>query len=213
VLESNATSLDDGSVNATLAQELYAAIDDTVQRLVDVEEGEAERQAQETTRQAQETTRQEAEANRQKQYINAENARNAQYGASENARNAAYEREEVQRDAAYEQKEAQRQNKEAERQSNEAIRIENENTRNETFARLESLVGDLDVALDDIIAIQESLIEGGITVNVSIPPVTENDEGKILSVEDGEYALKEVAESSVKDYVDEYISSALEGDY
>ena len=46
-----------------------------------------------------------------------------------------------------------------------------------------------------------------------LPEVSEADEGKIFSVVDGKLVLVPVADSAVKTYVDDYISSALEGDY
>lgn len=46
-----------------------------------------------------------------------------------------------------------------------------------------------------------------------LPSVTTEDNGKILQVVDGAWAAVAVADSAVKTYVDDYISSALEGDY
>lgn len=48
---------------------------------------------------------------------------------------------------------------------------------------------------------------------VGLPSVTGNDDGKIMQVVDGSWSAVPVADSSVKTFVDEYISSALEGDY
>jgi hypothetical protein len=47
----------------------------------------------------------------------------------------------------------------------------------------------------------------------SLPDVTTSDNDKILQVVDGEWKVLAVKDSSVKTYVDEYISSALGGDY
>jgi hypothetical protein len=102
---------------------------------------------------------------------------------------------------------------EEQRAANETARVEAETQRQEAEEQRNKTIGDIHTALDSIIEMQESLIEGGVTVNATIPPATENDEGKILSVEGGEYALKEIEDSSVKSFVDEYISSALGGDY
>ena len=46
-----------------------------------------------------------------------------------------------------------------------------------------------------------------------LPEVSEADNGKIFTVKNGELVLVPVADSSVKTYVDDYINSALEGDY
>lgn len=46
-----------------------------------------------------------------------------------------------------------------------------------------------------------------------LPQITGEDNGKILVVENGSWTAISVADSSVKTFVDEYISSALEGDY
>lgn len=43
--------------------------------------------------------------------------------------------------------------------------------------------------------------------------ISEADNGKIMQVVDGVWAKVEVKDSSIATYVDEYISSALEGDY
>ena len=48
---------------------------------------------------------------------------------------------------------------------------------------------------------------------VGVPTPSTADNGKIMEVVNGELTLVPVAESSVKTFVDEYISSALEGDY
>ena len=46
-----------------------------------------------------------------------------------------------------------------------------------------------------------------------LPPVSEEDNGKILQVVNGAWTLVTLADSEVKTYVDEYINSALEGSY
>ncbi len=46
-----------------------------------------------------------------------------------------------------------------------------------------------------------------------LPDVSAEDENKILQVVGGKIVLVKVDDSSVKTFVDEYISSALEGDY
>lgn len=46
-----------------------------------------------------------------------------------------------------------------------------------------------------------------------LPVITGADEGKLLQVVGGEWSVLPVADSSVKTYVDDYISSALEGEY
>lgn len=47
----------------------------------------------------------------------------------------------------------------------------------------------------------------------SLPSVTAADNGKVLQVVDGEWSAVTVEDSSVKTFVEDYISSALEGDY
>ena len=46
-----------------------------------------------------------------------------------------------------------------------------------------------------------------------LPTVTEDDNGKILQVVGGVWSVVALADSSVKTYVDDYISAALGGDY
>ena len=48
---------------------------------------------------------------------------------------------------------------------------------------------------------------------VGFPAATAGDNGKILEVVNGSWAAVEVKDSAVATYVDDYISSALEGDY
>ena len=48
---------------------------------------------------------------------------------------------------------------------------------------------------------------------VGFPAATAADNGKIMEVVNGSWAAVEVKDSSVATYVDDYISSALEGDY
>lgn len=46
-----------------------------------------------------------------------------------------------------------------------------------------------------------------------VPEVTADDNGKIMQVVDGELTVISLADSAVKTYIDDYISSALGGDY
>lgn len=46
-----------------------------------------------------------------------------------------------------------------------------------------------------------------------LPIVTVNDEGKILCISDGKIVAAAVANTAIKTYIDDYISSALGGDY
>ena len=46
-----------------------------------------------------------------------------------------------------------------------------------------------------------------------LPQVTASDSGKILQVKNGKWEASSIAESSVKPYIDSYISNALGGDY
>lgn len=49
---------------------------------------------------------------------------------------------------------------------------------------------------------------------IGLPTATTEDSGKIIEVDaNGEYVLKDLADSSVKTYIDDYINSALGGDY
>lgn len=49
--------------------------------------------------------------------------------------------------------------------------------------------------------------------DVCLPEVTEEDKDKILQVVDGSWKKVSVADSAVKNYIDDYINSALEGEY
>jgi hypothetical protein len=61
---------------------------------------------------------------------------------------------------------------------------------------------------------QEILNDAFTAAGDRLPPaVSEADNGKIMEVKDGKWVPVTVSESSVKTFVDEYISSALEGDY
>lgn len=51
------------------------------------------------------------------------------------------------------------------------------------------------------------------TPDKEVPEVTTADNGKIMEVVGGKYKAVSLADSSVKTYIDEYISSALGGDY
>ncbi|MBQ3489620.1 MAG: hypothetical protein IJA86_03415 [Clostridia bacterium] len=46
-----------------------------------------------------------------------------------------------------------------------------------------------------------------------LPTVTATENGKILQVKNGKWEAAAIAETAVKTYIDEYISSALGGDY
>lgn len=54
--------------------------------------------------------------------------------------------------------------------------------------------------------------EGNVKIE-GIPNVTSDDNGKIMQVVNGALVALELADSSVKTYIDDYISSALGGDY
>lgn len=53
----------------------------------------------------------------------------------------------------------------------------------------------------------------GVAAGAGLPSVDTDDNGKILQVVDGVWRLVDIADSAVKTYVDEYIGSALDGDY
>lgn len=56
-------------------------------------------------------------------------------------------------------------------------------------------------------------ISGGTLLSGSVPSVTTNDDGKMLQVVNGEYALVTIENSAIKTYIDNYINEALGGDY
>ena len=61
---------------------------------------------------------------------------------------------------------------------------------------------------------QEILNDAFTAAEDRLPPaVSAADNGKIMEVKNGKWVPVTVSESSVKTFVDEYISSALEGDY
>lgn len=70
------------------------------------------------------------------------------------------------------------------------------------------LYGNIEESLDRIIAIQNTFV--GLT---PLPEVATADNGKIAQAENGEWVPKSVEESAVKDFVDDYISSALGDEY
>lgn len=70
-----------------------------------------------------------------------------------------------------------------------------------------ALVDAADVEMPDGTRLSDQDFSGG------LPEVSEADEGKIFCVVDGKLVLVPVADSSVKTYVDDYINSALEGEY
>lgn len=72
-----------------------------------------------------------------------------------------------------------------------------------------ALIDAVDVEMPDGTRLSEFNLETG----SGLPEVSEEDNGKIFSVVNGELILVPVADSAVKEYIDEYISSALEGDY
>ena len=74
----------------------------------------------------------------------------------------------------------------------------------------------LDIAMVAMININSngiSVMVAPFTSVIGLPAVTAADNDKILQVVDGAWASVPVADSAVKTFVDEYISSALEGDY
>ena len=74
-----------------------------------------------------------------------------------------------------------------------------------------ALVHAKDVQMNDGSRLSE-LTFSGQTGN-GLPQVTASDTGKILQVKNGKWEATSIAESSVKPYIDSYISSALGGDY
>lgn len=79
------------------------------------------------------------------------------------------------------------------------------------WAQLQQSVGDLGALETEA---KESLVAALNELHAArLPGVTQADEGKLLQVVNGALALVKVEASSVKTFVDDYISSALEGDY
>ena len=70
-----------------------------------------------------------------------------------------------------------------------------------------SIAEKLQLIAENLPKVYAALKSGG------LPTITTEDNGKIIEVADGAYVLKSLEESSVKTYIDEYISSALGGDY
>ena len=77
------------------------------------------------------------------------------------------------------------------------------------------LVHAKDVEMPDGKRLSEVSLSGGNTeqAKCDLPQVTASDSGKILQVKNGKWEASSIAESSVKPYIDTYISSALGGDY
>ena len=59
----------------------------------------------------------------------------------------------------------------------------------------------------------KTLLPVGSGDDPELPTVTGTDNNKILQVVNGEWTAVKVADSSVKTFVDDYINSALEGEY
>lgn len=62
-------------------------------------------------------------------------------------------------------------------------------------------------AINEVFSMAKSAGGGG------LPVVTTGDNGKILQVVNGAWAAVPMADSGVKTYIEEYINSALEGEY
>lgn len=65
-------------------------------------------------------------------------------------------------------------------------------------------------ALEAMGAIQQDITN---LQNSALPTVTTEDNDKILQVVNGKFEKVSLADSAVKTYIDEYINSALEGEY
>ena len=74
-----------------------------------------------------------------------------------------------------------------------------------------ALVHAKDVQMNDGSRLSELTFSGH--TGSGLPQVTASDTGKILQVKNGKWEATSIAESSVKPYIDSYISSALGGDY
>jgi hypothetical protein len=175
VLESTATRLDGGNVNATLAEQLtdtvnkctkrVAAAEGKIEEFEEAEDGrkeaELERKAAENGytdedgnfvpgRVQNEDKRVDAERQRQINEFGAEGNRyDSDLGYVVNADGVKVENDQAGRVGA-----------EIQRQIDENKRISNETSREERFSEMEKLVGDLPEAVEAILALQESLIGG-----------------------------------------------------
>ena len=145
VLESNATSLDDGSVNATLAQELYAAMNATVERLKDVEDGEAERNrlyaAREDARDSEFNTKETA---RQTAFNNAQTERNSEFDDAQAQRQTAFNNAQAERQTAFNDAQTERQTAFTKEQNDRASAWNTEYASRE--AQLKNFVNGLGIA-------------------------------------------------------------------
>lgn len=110
-----------------------------------------------------------AEASRDETFGKEEYNRQLEFNTSEKYRDETFEASETQRASLFAENESYRQatfeGNEQARQStfeeNENVRIENDIARGERIAEIEALVGDIDTALDAILANQNKLIGGG----------------------------------------------------
>jgi hypothetical protein len=76
----------------------------------------------------------------------------------------------------------------------------------------------IDVMMANGATVEEAFAQAFDLLNNSIipkllPAVSEGDNGKIMQVVNGKVSFVDVKDSAVATYVDEYISSALDGDY
>ena len=141
----NAKSAYGNGLSASDTKEMFDApsklLVDKHNALVDILDAvEGDREANEAERILAEEGRNTGEEKRNQQYLTAEEERNSLYETAEQERNSLYETAEQERNSLYETAEEER---------------------NERIAEIEALVGDIDMALDSILAIQESLIGGG----------------------------------------------------
>ena len=69
------------------------------------------------------------------------------------------------------------------------------------------------IVLVDVTNSRVQVTVAPVVTALGFPIVSEADNNKIMQIVNGAWAAVPVADSSVKTYVDEYIGSALEGDY
>lgn len=74
-------------------------------------------------------------------------------------------------------------------------------------------LGDNQLLFAEVVLARPNSATCKLTTHDGLPSCSTDDNGKILQVVNGKWKSVEMSDSAVKDYIDEYISSALEGEY